>query len=58
MERYSRVASLKQLMKELQEIKEDFGGGINDKYIERDHSLQRRIDDFVKKKLKYYSLLT
>ena len=57
-EKYSRVATLKQLLKELREIKEDLGGGINDKYIERDHTLQRRIDDFVKKKLRYYSLLT
>ena len=33
-------------------------GGLNDKHIERDHKLQQRVDDFVKKKLKYYSLLT
>ena len=57
-ERYSRKVSLKQLLEELKEIKEDLAGGMNDKYIERDQELQQRIDDFVKKKLKYYSLLT
>ena len=57
-ERYNRKVSLKQLLEELKEIKEDLGGGMNDKYIERDQELQQRIDDFVKKKLKYYSLLT
>ena len=57
-ERYNRKVSLKQLLEELKEIKEDLQGGISDKYIERDHELQQRIDDFVRKKLKYYSLLT
>ena len=42
----------------MKEIKEDLAGGMNDKYLERDHELQNRVDDFIRKKLKFYSLLT